>query len=442
MTYSGINVALFSTNFFIQFPFLWRITLYPQMLMPPAAYIYVRAILNQQVRFKKTDMLILLPILLYAIHFYPVYTMPLVEKRELIKNLLSNKSLIALEVDGLLPNKLGLSLRMLYSLAFAIAQSRMLYSWKRKLKTQGDLALQNKEMLKWLSFFTWVVILIFILLVATTFWQNQSSLNLFLVISAVALIGAISICIYLISKPNILYGLRGWLQTIEINNTTTLLPTDKERFQKKISSHFKINNSFIQPDFNLIDLANEIGESPSLTMTFINQEYGKSFEDFLYDLRIGYMNNQILNNPLWKTYSNEARSKMAGFKSGFLIPSTWRLRKSIDKISVCLEVEVSYSTRFQIWYRNARNKPKVKQIKGRKFSTCIKRPKKDSRIELLALVSNPKEIEKQYVSLTISIDNKKIETLSFPIETNQTYSEWHKIAIDYFVDEKINSINV
>lgn len=410
--------------------------------MPPAAYIYVRAILNQQVRFKKTDMLILLPILLYAIHFYPVYTMPLVEKRELIKNLLSNKSLIALEVDGLLPNKLGLSLRMLYSLAFAIAQSRMLYSWKRKLKTQGDLALQNKEMLKWLSFFTWVVILIFILLVATTFWQNQSSLNLFLVISAVALVGAISICIYLISKPNILYGLRGWHQTIKINNTITLLPADKERFQKKISSHFKINNSFIQPDFNLIDLANEIGESPSLTMAFINQEYGKSFEDFLYDLRIGYMNNQILNNPLWKTYSHEARSKMAGFKSGFLIPFPWRLRKSIDKISVCLEVEVSFSTRFQVWYRNARNKPKVKQIKGRKFSTCIIRPKKDSRIELLALVSNPKEIEKQYVSLTISIDNKKIETLSFPIETNQTYSEWHKIAIDYFVDEKINSINV
>ena len=84
MNYAGIHTALFSTNFFIQFPFLWRITLFPQMLMPPAAFIYVRAVLNQELRFKKTDILILLPILFYAVNFYPVYSMPLAEKRELI----------------------------------------------------------------------------------------------------------------------------------------------------------------------------------------------------------------------------------------------------------------------------------------------------------------------------------------------------------------------
>jgi len=415
--------------------------MFPQMLMPPAAFIYVRAVLNQELRFKKTDILILLPILFYAVNFYPVYSMPLAEKRELIKTLLSTKSLISLEVDGLLPNKMGLSLRMIYSLTFAIFQSLMLYRWNAKFKRQGNIPLQNIEMLNWLSYFTWVVNFIFVLLLGAAFWQNQTSLNVFLIMSAIILLGTIAVCIYLIYKPQILFGLKGWLQINELDNKITLLPTDKERFQKKITTYFKNNNSFVNPDFNLINLAKKIGESPNLTMTFINQEYGKSFDHFLNDLRISYMTNEMLNNPLWKSYSHEARAKMAGFKSRFLIPSLLRNGILIDKILICLEVEVSFSTRFQVWYRNSRNKPSIKNIKGRNFSICLKKVKKDSRIELLALVSNPKLLENQYVTLSIRIENREIQKVCLPIQRDENYPEWHKISIDYFVDEKINIFN-
>ena len=411
------------------------------MLMPPAAFIYVRAILNQEIRFKKTDVLILLPIFFYAVNFFPVYSMPLAEKREMIKTLLSNKSLISLEVDGLLPNKMGLSLRMIYSLAFAIAQSIMLYRWNAKLKRQGNIPLQNIEMLKWLTFFTWVVNLIFVLLLAAAFWQNETSINVFLIISAIALSGAIALSTYLLSKPQILYGLKGWLQINEVNNKLTLLPTDKERFQKKITTNFKNNNSFVNPDYKLTDLANEIGESPSLTTTFINQEYGKGFDHFINDMRIAYMNNQMLNNPLWKSYSHEARAKMAGFKSRLLIPSLLRNGILIDKILVCLEVDVSFSTRFEVWYRNSRNKPSIKRVKGRNFSICIKKVKKDSRIELLALVSNPKQLDNQHVTLSIRIENRETQNVCLPIQRDENHPEWHKISIDYFVDEKINILH-
>ena len=441
MTYAGINTALFATNFFIQFPFLWRITLFPQMLMPPAAFIYVRAILNQEIRFKKTDILILLPIFFYAVNFFPVYSMPLAEKREMIKTLLSNKSLISLEVDGLLPNKMGLSLRMIYSLAFAIAQSIMLYRWNAKLKRQGNSSLQNIEMLKWLTFFTWVINLIFVLLLAAAFWQNETSINVFLIISAIALSGTIALSTYLLSKPQILYGLKGWLQINEVNNKLTLLPTDKERFQKKITTNFKNNNYFVNPDYKLTDLANEIGESPSLTTTFINQEYGKGFDHFINDMRIAYMNNQMLSNPLWKSYSHEARAKMAGFKSRLLIPSLLRNGILIDKILVCLEVDVSFSTRFEVWYRNSRNKPSIKRVKGRNFSICIKKVKKDSRIELLALVSNPKQLDNQHVTLSIRIENRETQNVCLPIQRDENHPEWHKISIDYFADEKINILH-
>lgn len=438
LTYAGINTGLFATHFFIQFPFLWRITMFPQMLMPPAAFFYVRSIINQEVRFKKTDFLALLPILFYTVNFYPVYSMPLPEKIKLIETMLSNKSLLSLEIDGLLPNKIGLSLRMIYSLAFAIAQSIMLYRWNANMKKQENIVSQNIEMLKWLNFFTWMVNLIFILLVAATFWQNQTNLNVFLVMAAIILSGAIALCTYLLSKPKILYGLKGWLQLNEINNTLILLQTDKERFQQKIKTYFKNNNSFVDPDFKLTDLANRIGESPGLTTAFINQEYGKGFNHFINDMRIGYMNNQMLNNPLWKSYSHEARAKMAGFKSRDLIPTLFRNGILIDKILVCLEVEVSFSTRFQVWYRNSRNKPSIKQVKGRNFSICVKKVKRDSRIELLALVSNPKQLDNQHVTLSISIENREIQKICLPIQRDENYPEWHKISFDYFVDEKIN----
>ena len=441
MTYAGINTALFATTFFIQFSFLWRITLFPQMLMPPAAFIYVRAVLNQEVRFKKTDVLILLPILFYAVNFYPVYSMPLAEKKEMIKTLLSSKSLISLEVDGLLPNKMGLSLRMIYSLAFSIAQLIVLYQWKVKLKREENLPLQNIEILKWLTFFTWTITSIFILLSAASFWQNNSNLNVFLIMASVILSGVIALCIYLLTNPQILYGLKGWLQTNEKNNTITLLPTDKERFQKKVIMYFKKTYSFVNPEFNLNSFAKEIGESPNLTATFVNQEYGKGFDHFINDMRIAYMNNQMLNNPLWKSYSHEARAKMAGFKSRLLIPSLLRNGILIDKILVCLEVEVSFSTRFEVWYRNSRNKPSIKRVKGRNFSICIKKVKKDSRIELLALVSNPKQLDNQHVTLSIRIENKETQNVCMPIQRDENHPEWHKISIDYFADEKINILH-
>jgi hypothetical protein len=296
-------------------------------------------------------------------------------------------------------------------------------------------------MLNWLSYFTWVVNFIFVLLLGSAFWQNHTSLNVFLIMSAIILLGTIAVCMYLIYKPQILFGLKGWLQINELDNKITLLPTDKERFQKKITTYFKNNNSFVNPDFNLINLAKKIGESPNLTMTFINQEYGKSFDHFLNDLRISYMTNEMLNNPLWKSYSHEARAKMAGFKSRLLIPSLLRNGLLIDKILICLEVEVSFSTRFQVWYRNSRNKPSIKNIKGRNFSICLKKVKKDSRIELLALVSNPKLLENQYVTLSIRIENREIQKVCLPIQRDENYPEWHKISIDYFVDEKINIFN-
>jgi hypothetical protein len=105
---------------------------------------------------------------------------------------------------------------------------------------------------------------------------------------------------------------------------------------------------------------------------------------------------------------------------------------------VCLEVEVSFNTRFQVWFRNSRNKPSINQVKGKNFSICVNKVKRDSRIELLALVSNPKQLDNQHVTLSISIENREIQKICLPIQRDENYPEWHKISFDYFVDEKIN----
>ena len=90
----ALNYGLMTTNFFFRYPNLWRLLAWASYCVPPLAYLYVRTVLTQSYRFKKTDILLLLPALLQFVNFSPYFAMPLSDKLAHLSAVAQNKKLI------------------------------------------------------------------------------------------------------------------------------------------------------------------------------------------------------------------------------------------------------------------------------------------------------------------------------------------------------------
>jgi len=102
--------------------------------------------------------------------------------------------------------------------------------------------------------------------------------------------------------------------------------------------------------------------------------------------------------------------------------------KLIEKLLVSYEIALTFSTHFQIWFRNENNAPNVKEVKGDKFIKSYHFQKSDNQIELMAFVQNPTQLADQQITLTIKIEDKQAESLTFDIPNDKSYSGWYKIS--------------
>jgi AraC-like DNA-binding protein len=136
-----------------------------------------------------------------------------------------------------------------------------------------------------------------------------------------------------LARPAILYGLTGWLQEPERElEPLASLPENSEEktpaakkpslteeqgkaYRAMLESHFAENNPFCRPVYKVADLAKELKIPAYQLSAFINQEYGKNFNEFVNDHRVDYLYNLLKANPSYRQFTFEALSREAGFNS-------------------------------------------------------------------------------------------------------------------------------
>jgi AraC-like DNA-binding protein len=134
----------------------------------------------------------------------------------------------------------------------------------------------------------------------------------------------------LLFKPNILYGLKGWLP-LEVTTDIPELPQSKTEtvpkkqsisleqgvvFKNILEDHFKKNLPFLKQGYTIRDLSTEVGIPSYLLSAFINQEYGKNFSEFVNENRITYLVEFTKHNPeSLIQYTLEVLGQMGGFSS-------------------------------------------------------------------------------------------------------------------------------
>jgi AraC-like DNA-binding protein len=319
--------ALYHTNFFLFFPHVPRTMVFLSLSASPFAYLYVRSVLRQQYAWTKSDFLFFIPAVLYTINMIPFYAMPMDEKLAIIRQQLADNSIIALEPEGWLPEGWGIILRMVYGVVLASFQVKMLVNWRKK--NSEKLIPQNLAMFRWLIGFTMLVLSSFIILLIEYAFQISYFFDFYRLITLTMTVSICITCIFLFLQPNLLYGLTGWFQ--EANESTISEPeiaiaqetTPSNTFSKEtersyralLESHLTNQQPFLKVGYKIGDLSKELDIPTYILSAFINQAYGKNFNEWVNEYRVHYLKGMLQKNPDFRKYTFEALGNLAGFNS-------------------------------------------------------------------------------------------------------------------------------
>jgi AraC-like DNA-binding protein len=331
MSMMVITNATYLTDFFPDHPYAWRAMSFVSFCIGPFSYLYVRSVLERSFRLRQIDLLFFVPAFLYELNRLPYYTLSIQDKIAVVSRALRDQRLIALEPEGFLPPGWMAFFRLLTGLGFLFAQVYLVFFWSRELRHSDELESANSSILKWLRNFTILLGLayIFVFLITVVHVAGKHNMGMFIVASIAFSILYISFS--LLTRPRILYGLRGWVReeqkSVSLQQPVaevvekgkrkyTLDAQQGEEYKQLVESHFSRNKPYLKSGYSLRDLSKEIDVPAYLISVLINQAYGKNFNELVNYHRVGHLVQLIeQKDPKLYTYTTEAIGHHVGFNS-------------------------------------------------------------------------------------------------------------------------------
>lgn len=336
----ALNYSLMTTSFFLQFPHAWRILAWASFCFAPFGYLYVRSVLEQNFWFRKKDLLWFVPGLIHTACLIPFFLLSSSEKQVILENIFANRKLIIIEPESILYNGVGVWMRVGVIAASAFAQMRILYKW-RPIIYRNEANHQNIANYKWLVLYSITMLVFCILVIFQVFFHMVMPADLNLLVLLTIAFTILFNCFYLLYKPTILYGMRGWLQqpeepaadtpTLEEAEPATesadpaIVAVDKKKIflsvdqgnaiRQVLQHHFEVNSPYRKTGYTISDLSNEVNIPSYLLSAFINQEFGKNFNELVNEYRVDYFIQLIQQPGANEQFKLEALGKEAGFNT-------------------------------------------------------------------------------------------------------------------------------
>lgn len=330
--YGQLGYGLYISKEFLNYPHLWRTPAFFSLCIAPLTYIYVRSVLEQEYRLRRSDFLFIVPAVLYSIQLIPFYLLPASHKLVYIKGAIESKAFGIRETEGLLPPGVAFFFRMTYNFGIVGYTFFILRKWKQSERGQLLDIKENKAIYSWLVYLTTMLFLCFGSLILGSFMHlvsHQFDKIRFSTVTATLTI--CFICIYLYIRPELLYGLRGWIvpkpvnkpdpqiqdlhQTAALSKRNIISMDQGAAYKALIENHFQEKRPFIKPRYSVKDLSAELDVPSYLLSTFINQEYGKNFNEFVNDKRVDFLKDLIRQEPKHLEFTLEAIGQLGGFNS-------------------------------------------------------------------------------------------------------------------------------
>jgi AraC-like DNA-binding protein/membrane protein YdbS with pleckstrin-like domain len=285
-------------------------------------------VLEQRYWFRRSDIILLSVSFLLALTFWDFYWQPADVKLVAIKASLADRAFYLEENEGILPPGVSVMFRSVFGISLAIAQSILLYRWYTQTRPNLPNNEQNRSIFRWLVFFTSAIAFTFIITTIQYFFQFLREEDFYWITSSTVMITVLVALIYLLVRPNILYGLHGWtlsplhpkVEAMELGDKVTIqrLMQGKhpsEEVREKVETYMHVQKPFIRQGYTIAHLSSELNIPLHQLSSFINQQMGQSFNEFINSYRIKYLQEMLLKDSIADQYTLEALGKKAGFNS-------------------------------------------------------------------------------------------------------------------------------
>ena len=321
---AAIYILIFSGNI-IHVPYLYRSAAPITFLIPPLGYLYVRSMLFNEQKFNKIDLLHLLPFIYFTINYLPFYLSPNEYKIEIITKIIQDKNFSIEKQLGLFSENIFFLFRPIQAIFYLIFQWGLIIRFNRD-NPNKKIEEQIRLVLQWLKVFTaansCILIAYFTTIGLYFFMENLFEDKLINIVPNFLLgLSFFIICSYLLIYPQTLTGLP-FVKYREsksnlIENEVDKIPFIYEDYSQEINrleTYFKGNQTFLQPNLTISQVAVET-RIPTRDLSYIiNNYYEKRFSDFLNEMRLQHFLSKVDRTSL-DSFTIEAIALESGFSS-------------------------------------------------------------------------------------------------------------------------------
>ena len=323
--WSVILFLILYSEYILLFPHVFKTGLPLNFLIAPCSYLYVRAVLLNEKKFQKRDVIHLIPFFIVLINYIPFYLLPVNEKVTVIQNSLNYWPDTFKYQAGFLPENFSILFRLILAIIYLVLQWNLILSYK-KVHKESSIQIQISNVLKWLKLFTITSTVIFFGIIGfmLTVFFLPSYYNdeiLMQIPSLLVSVGFFVMAAYLLTHPEILSGLPfvkyKEVPSDVINDKSYMFSYINEDYKlemERIVDYFKTEKPYLNKDLNINQVSVALA-IPSRELSFIiNNHFGQRFNDFLNKYRIEYITKKI-NKEYLSNYTIEGIASEAGFAS-------------------------------------------------------------------------------------------------------------------------------
>ena len=329
----SFNAAIYLLIYYgliVNVPHLYKTAAPINFIIPPLAYLYVRAVLYNEKRIAIIDIWHFLPFLLFFINHLPFYLIPIAEKKTIVQAVTDNLDLTYQYQAGLLPESYTFVIRLIQSFIYLIFQWKLIVKFKKQNEI-FEIEHQIKMVLKWLKIFTWVTTVYFLafiflslfVILNISVFNNWGAINF--IPGALLSSSFFVMSTYLLTHPGILAGLP-FVKYREINsilsndevNKIAFIEEDYSKEIENISNYFNINKPYLNSNLTLSQVSVALNIPIRELSYILNNYFNQRFTDFVNAYRLKFITDKF-NESYLDNFTIESVALEAGFatKSGF-----------------------------------------------------------------------------------------------------------------------------
>lgn len=116
---------------------------------------------------------------------------------------------------------------------------------------------------------------------------------------------------------------------------------DEEKENEIVEKLLQLEKSkyFLREDFNLQNTAKKIKTNTTYLSYVVNKRFEKSFSEYSNELKINYVIEEIITNPVFRKYSTQAIAETVGFKNAVSFAKSFNKRTGVTPVQFIKKIE-------------------------------------------------------------------------------------------------------